>query len=111
MNEFITWDMLSDFVKLTSIVFAATQFTKNLPIVGKIRTQYWSWIIAVFIITLTHFNMNNFAWMDLLLYGLSAMFISTSASGMYDVGSKIVKDPNEAKTKEPTILNEKDNNK
>ena len=107
MNEFITWDMLSDFVKLTSIVFAATQFTKNLPVVGKIRTQYWSWIIAFFIITLTHFNMKNFAWMDLLLYGLSAMFISTSASGMYDVGSKMVKEKPIEETKQSQILNEK----
>ena len=110
MNEFITWDMLSDFVKLTSIVFAATQFTKNLPIVGKIRTQYWSWIIAVIIITLTHFNMDNFAWMDLLLYGLSAMFISTSASGMYDVGSKLTKTP-DTSADTSTILNEDSNAK
>lgn len=104
MNEFITWEMLGDFVKLTSIVFAATQFTKNLPIVGKIRTQYWSWVIAFIIITLFNVNVDTFKCMDLVLYGLSAMFISTSASGMYDVGSKLIKDDSETKT---NILNEK----
>ena len=91
MNEFITWDMLGDFVKLTSIVLALTQFTKNLPLVGKISTQYWAWIVAFILITATNINTHTFVWMDIILYGLSAMFVSTSASGIYDVGNKISK--------------------
>lgn len=102
MNEFITWEMLGDFVKLTSITLAVTQFTKNAPLIKKIRTQYWSWFVAFVLITLTNIHMTSFALMDIVLYALSAMFVSTSASGIYDVGSA-KKVTTEATTK---ILNE-----
>lgn len=102
MNEFITWEMLGDFVKLTSITLAVTQFTKNAPLIKKIRTQYWSWFVAFILITLTNIHMTSFVLMDIVLYALSAMFISTSASGIYDVGSA-KKTTTEANTK---ILNE-----
>lgn len=97
MNEFITWEMLGDFVKLTSIVFTATQYTKNAPIIKKIPTKYWSWIVAFILITLTNINTNTFVLIDLALYGLSAMFISTSANGIYNAGDK---EPNEVENKE-----------
>ena len=106
MNEFITWNMLGDFVKLTGIVVAVTQFTKNAPVVGKIKTQYWSWFIAFILITLFNVNIKTFEWMDLVLYGLSAMFISTSANGIYAVGEKKLNSTG-AETKENIILNEK----
>lgn len=91
MNEFITWEMLGDFVKLTGIVVAVTQFTKNAPIVKKIPTRYWSWIIAFILIVITSINTNKFAIMDTVLYALSAMFISTSANGIYAAGEKRLK--------------------
>ena len=87
MQEFVTWEMLGDFVKLTGIVLAFTQFVKNLPLLKKIKTQYLSWIISFILITLFNINIDTFSWMDLVLYGLSAMFVSTSASGIYDVGA------------------------
>lgn len=87
MNEFITWEMLGDFVKLTGIVLATTQFVKNLPLIKKIPTQYLSWLVSFVLITLTNIHTSSFAPMDIILYALSAMFIGTSASGIYDVGS------------------------
>lgn len=106
MNEFITWEMLGDFVKLTSITLAVTQFTKNAPLIKKIKTQYWSWFVSFVLITLTNIHTSAFAAMDIVLYALSAMFVSTSASGIYDVGS--VK---KTSTTTTTILNEKETTK
>lgn len=88
MNEFITWEMLGDFIKLTSIVLAATQFLKNIKFLKKFPTRYLSWILAFIFITLTNVNIHTFKVMDILLYALSAMFVSTSASGIYDTGVK-----------------------
>ena len=106
MNEFITWEMLGDFVKLTSITLAATQFLKNVKFVEKISTRYLAWFLAFIFITLTNINTDTFRAMDILLYGLSAMFVSTSASGIYDAGVKKVID-GENTTKTTTVLNEK----
>lgn len=92
MNEFITWEMLGDFVKLTSITLAATQFIKNIPIIEKLSTKYLAWLLAFIFITVTNVNVHTFRVIDLLLYALSAMFVSTSASGIYDVGAKKNKD-------------------
>nr|DAW53655.1 MAG TPA: holin [Caudoviricetes sp.] len=86
MNEFITWEMLGDFVKLTGIVLATTQFVKNAPLIKKIPTQYLSWLVSFVLITLFNIHTSNFTPMDIVLYALSAMFIGTSASGIYDVG-------------------------
>lgn len=88
MTEFITWEMLGDFTILTGIVLAATQFTKNLPLIKKLPTNYLAWIIAFILITLTHVHVADFQLTDIILYGLSAMFISSSAGGIYAVGEK-----------------------
>ena len=86
MEDFVTWEMLSDFVKLTGIVFATTQFVKNFPFLKKIPTQYLSWMIAFLLILFTHLQGGNFAVLDILLYLLSAIFISSSANGIFDLG-------------------------
>ena len=88
MNEFITWEMLGDFVKLTSITLATTQFLKNIKLINKIPTRYLAWILAFIFITVTNVNLNTFRAMDLMLYALSAVFVCTSASGIYDAGKK-----------------------
>lgn len=99
MNEFITWAMLGDFVKLTAISLAATQFTKTLPGIKKIPTQYLCWIITFLLIIATNINLKTFVPMDLVLYALSSIFISASASGVYDMGNR-----NKNKgTEEPSI--------
>lgn len=88
MNEFVTWEMLGDVVKLTGIVLAVTQFVKNRKFVKKVDTQTLAWFIAFALITITNINLDKFAWMDLVLYALSALFISASASGIYIAGDK-----------------------
>lgn len=116
MNEFITWEMLGDFVKLTGIVLAATQFTKNLPLIKKLPTKYLSWLIAFVLITVTNINVGAFAPMDIVLYALSAMFVGTSASGIYDTGkvkeivNTVVENGDKITTvkKNAQILNEKE---
>lgn len=112
MNEFITWEMLGDFVKLTGIVLATTQFVKNLPLIKKVPTQYLSWLVSFILITLTNIHTSSFAPMDIVLYALSAMFIGTSASGIYDVGSTSSDRTAKIAEKVKTLLNnESENNK
>ena len=91
MTDFVTWGMLGDFVQLTAITFAVTQFFKNLPLIKKLPTQYFSWIVAFLLILVTNIQSGTFIWLDIILYVLSAMFISTSANGIYDAGNAGVK--------------------
>lgn len=110
MQEFITWEMLGDFVKLTGIVLATTQFVKNLPLLKKIPTQYMSWLVSFLLITLTNIHTSSFAPMDIILYALSAMFIGTSASGIYDVGGTNSDKTAKIAEKVKNLLNNESNN-
>lgn len=88
MNDFITWEMLRDFALLTGIVLTTTQFIKNLPLIVKIPTKYVAWFIAFVLIILLNVHNKSFSGLDVVLYALSAMFVSTSANGIHDMGKK-----------------------
>lgn len=88
IEQFVTWEMLRDFALLIGIVLTATQFIKNLPGIRKIPTKYLAWIIAFILIILTNIQSKSFTGLDIVLYALSAMFISTSANGIHDMGKK-----------------------
>ena len=98
IEQFITWEMLKDFALLTGIVLAATQFVKNLPLIVKIPTKYVAWFIAFILIILVNVQGNNFNSIDVVLYAISAMFISTSANGVHDMGKKPEKTGKEDET-------------
>lgn len=88
IEQFITWEMLRDFALLTGIVLTTTQFIKNLPLIEKIPTKYVAWFIAFVLIILMNIQSKSFSGLDVVLYALSAMFISTSANGIHDMGKK-----------------------
>ena len=95
IEQFITWEMLRDFALLTGIVLTATQFIKNLPLIVKIPTKYVAWFVAFILIILTNIQSKSFTGLDIILYALSAMFISTSANGIHDMGKKKEKEETE----------------
>lgn len=112
IEQFITWEMLRDFALLTGIVLTATQFIKNLPLIVKVPTKYVAWFVAFILIILTNIQSKDFQALDIVLYALSAMFVSTSANGIHDMGKKKeVEQPEEevegvGSVIAPTILNE-----
>ena len=42
MNEFLTWEVLLTFTGLVTTTYMVTEFTKEIPVIKKLPTKYWS---------------------------------------------------------------------
>ena len=88
MEQFLTWEMLSDYVTFVGIVFSIVAFTKNGPVIKLIPTRLWSFIVSFILLTLVNAHNATFEWLDLVIYGINAIMISASANGISDANSK-----------------------
>lgn len=88
MNEFVTWAALLAFGSLSTIVYTLTEFTKELPFVNRIKTKYYSYLIALVLILISTAVTGLFQTVDLTLYAISAVFVSLSANGLSDFNWK-----------------------
>ena len=82
MNEFITWDVLMTYASFVTIVYMVVEFTKDLKFIKKIKTKYWSFLIAFILLTIVNAVTGTFKLVDLVLYALSSMTISLGANGL-----------------------------
>ncbi len=89
MNEFVTWEMLVNYSTLVTIVFMVVEFTKNLRIFNILPTKYYSAIISIILIVLTHLQAGTFELWDIVLYVLSGIVISLSANGLSDFNREL----------------------
>ncbi len=68
MNEgFVTWAMFAEYAQFTFLVYVFVEFTKELPIVSKIRTKYYSAFIAFVMLMLVNVQANTFELWDIML--------------------------------------------
>ena len=88
MEKFITWDILTTYATFVTVVFMVVEFTKELKIVKKIPTKYWSFLIAFILLTITNLVVGNFKAVDMILYALSAISISLGANGLSNFNNK-----------------------
>lgn len=89
MEQFITWEILATYTSFITIVFMVVEFTKELPLIKKIPTKYWSFIISFILLTVVNLVGNTFNLVDLVLYALSSISISLGANGLSDFSTKI----------------------
>lgn len=82
MEQFITWDILTTYATFVTIVFMVVEFTKDLKLINKIPTKYWSFIVAFILLTVVNAVTNNFKVVDIILYALSGISISLGANGL-----------------------------
>ena len=88
MEQFLTWEMLEDFVTFVGIVLTVVAFTKEIPGIKLIPTRLWSFIVSFILLTLVNLHSATFEWFDLVIYGINAIMISASANGIADANSK-----------------------
>ena len=88
MEQFLTWEMLEDFVTFVGIVLTVVAFTKEIPGIKLIPTRLWSFIVSFILLTLVNLHSATFGWFDLVIYGINAIMISASANGIADANSK-----------------------
>ena len=88
MEQFLTWEMISDYVTFVGIVFSIVAFTKNAWLISKIPTRLWSFIISFLLLILVNIHSSTFECFDLVVYGINAILISSSANGIADANNK-----------------------
>ena len=64
------------------------EFTKELKLIRKIKTQYWSWIIAFSLLIITKLATGGFNYIDIILYALSSIAISLGSNGLSNFNNK-----------------------
>jgi hypothetical protein len=88
MENFMTWETLLTYTTFVSTIFMVVEFTKELPIIKKIPTKYWSFLISLGLLIVVNIVMNNFKWEDIVLYALSSMAISLGSNGLSNFNKK-----------------------
>lgn len=84
MDNFLTWDVLLTFSGLVGAVYMVVEFTKEIKLIKKIPTKYWSWFVALFLLVITNVVLGSFNYKDIVLYLLNAIVISLSSNGLND---------------------------
>lgn len=84
MNNFLTWEVLLTFSGLVGAVYMVVEFTKEIPIIKKIPTKYWSWIITLILLIATNLVLGSFSCKNIILYMLNSIVISLSSNGLSD---------------------------
>lgn len=82
MNEFLTWEVLLTFTGLVTTTYMVTEFTKEIPLIKKMPTKYWSYIIALVLLLAVNLVTGSFKYEDIVLYLLNAIPVSLSANGL-----------------------------
>ena len=88
MEQFLTCEMLQDYVTFVGIVLAVVAFTKEIPGIKLIPTRLWSFIVSFSLLSIVNIHSGTFEWFNLVLYGINAIMISASANGIADANSK-----------------------
>jgi hypothetical protein len=88
MENFMTWETLKTYATFVATVYMVVEFTKALPFIKKIPTRYWSFLISLGLLITVNAVMNEFKWVDIVLYALSAISISLGSNGLSDFNKK-----------------------
>ena len=88
MENFMTWETLLTYTSFVSTIYMVVEFTKELPIIKKIPTKYWSFLISLGLLIVVNVVMKDFRWEDIVLYALSSMAISLGSNGLSNFNKK-----------------------
>lgn len=88
MEQFINWEILTTYATFISVVYMVVEFTKELKFIKKIKTKYWSFIVAFILLSVVNAVIGTFKLVDLILYALSSISISLGANGLSNFNTK-----------------------
>lgn len=95
MDTFLTWEVLLTFSGLVGAVYMVVEFTKEIQLIKKIPTRYWSYFIALFLLIATNLVTGTFNYKDIILYLLNAIVVSLSSNGLNDFNKDKSQDTSE----------------
>jgi hypothetical protein len=88
MEQFLTWEMLGDYITFVGVVLTVVAYTKNAPIIKLIPTRLWSVIVSFLLLMFVNIYNGTFEWISLVIYILNAVMISATANGISDANNK-----------------------
>jgi hypothetical protein len=88
MEQFLTWEMLGDYVTFVGVILTVVAFTKEMPIIKLIPTRLWSFIVSFVLLSLVNLYNGTFEWIHLAIYAINAIMMSASANGISDANNK-----------------------
>lgn len=91
LNDFLTWEVLLTFTGLVTATHMVTEFTKELPLIKKMPTKYWSYLIALTLLISVNIVCGSFKYEDILLYLVNSIPVSLSANGLKDFNNNLKK--------------------
>lgn len=91
MNEFFTWQGLGTYTGATVFTALVTQMTKGIPLIDRIPTRLWCYIVAL--VTLTAATLVTLGWdiSAMALNAANAVVVSLAAQGGYTVATQGLK--------------------
>jgi hypothetical protein len=82
MNDYITWEVLTQYATFVTIVFMVVEFTKELPYIKSVKTKYYSALVAFALMIAVQLHDGAFAYWDIIIYALTAISVSLGANGL-----------------------------
>ena len=90
-NTFLTWDYLASYAGMVFAVTIFTQFFKDLPLIKKIPTKYFAFVISLIVMTSVSLYQGTFNINNILLVILNSMLVTFTATGTKDFGVNLEK--------------------
>lgn len=83
--EFFTWEMLGTMAGAVFVVSVFTELTKGLPLIRKIPTQLWSYVLAAGVLIAAQIFTEGLTAKTALLAAINAGMVSLAANGGYEL--------------------------
>ena len=89
--EFFSWDMLGTLAGAVFAVAILTELTKGLPLIKKIPTQMWSFLLACAVLIAAQAFTDGLMAPSCFLAVINAALVSLAANGGYDLLERLKK--------------------
>jgi hypothetical protein len=81
MNEFVTWAQLATYGGCLAAVILITELTKTLPLIGRVPTQIWSYVVALAVLNAAYYFTGQWTAAAAALTLVNAAIVSLAANG------------------------------
>ena len=82
--EFVTWETLGSSTGALGMVLILTQLTKELPLIGRLPTQLWSYVLALLVLIPQRIFSGGLDVSGTVLLLFNAGVLALAANGGYD---------------------------
>lgn len=87
--EFFDWNMLNTYAGAAMAVAFIVELTKGLPLIRRIPTQLWSYLVALATLLLAMTFTYGFTVEEASLAAFNAVLVSLASNGGYDVMQRV----------------------